>query len=225
MGLIIFDCDGVLVDSEIIAHTLLAQMMTDLGHPMTTAEAVQRFAGRSLADTLSLIEVDLTRSIPEELGQRYGRLLLERLRRDLKPIAGVKAAVAALPYPRCVASSSSLERIRLSLEATGLASLFGANIFSATQVAHGKPAPDLYLFASRRMGIAPERCVVVEDSALGVTAGRAAGMKVIGFTGAAHATPDAAQGLAAAGACSVISSMVDLPATVERSMSNAETPR
>jgi HAD superfamily hydrolase (TIGR01509 family) len=225
MGLIIFDCDGVLVDSEIIAHTLLAQMMTDLGHPMTTAEAVQRFAGRSLADTLSLIEVDLTRSIPEELGQRYGRLLLERLRRDLKPIAGVKAAVAALPYPRCVASSSSLERIRLSLEATGLASLFGANIFSATQVAHGKPAPDLYLFASRRMGIAPERCVVVEDSALGVTAGRAAGMKVIAFIGSAHATPDAAQRLAAAGACSVISSMVDLPATVERSMSNAETPR
>jgi HAD superfamily hydrolase (TIGR01509 family) len=225
MGLIIFDCDGVLVDSEIIAHTLLAQMMTDLGHPMTTAEAVQRFAGRSLADTLSLIEVDLTRSIPEELGQRYGRLLLERLRRDLKPIAGVKAAVAALPYPRCVASSSSLERIRLSLEATGLASLFGANIFSATQVAHGKPAPDLYLFASRRMGIAPEHCVVVEDSALGVTAGRAAGMKVIGFTGAAHATPDAAQRLAAAGACSVISSMVDLPAAVGRWMSNAEAPR
>jgi HAD superfamily hydrolase (TIGR01509 family) len=225
MGLIIFDCDGVLVDSEIIAHTLLAQMMTDLGHPMTTAEAVQKFAGRSLADTLSLIEAGLGRIIPDDLGQRYGRLLLERLRHDLKPIAGVKAAVAALPYPRCVASSSSLERIRLSLEATGLASLFGANIFSATQVAHGKPAPDLYLFASRRMGIAPERCVVVEDSALGVTAGRAAGMKVIGFTGAAHATPDAAQRLAAAGACSVISSMVDLPATVERSMSNAETPR
>jgi HAD superfamily hydrolase (TIGR01509 family) len=225
MDLIIFDCDGVLVDSEIIAHTLLAQMMTDLGPPMTTAEAVQKFAGRSLADTLSLIEAGLGRSIPEELGQRYGRLLLERLGGELKPIAGVKAAIAALPYPRCVASSSSLERIRLSLEATELASLFGANIFSATQVAHGKPAPDLYLFASRRMGIAPEHCVVVEDSALGVTAGRAAGMKVIGFTGAAHATPDAAQRLAAAGACSVISSMVDLPAAVGRWMSNAEAPR
>jgi HAD superfamily hydrolase (TIGR01509 family) len=220
MGLIIFDCDGVLVDSEIIAHTLLAQMMTDLGHPMTTAEAVRRFAGRSLADTLSLIEADLTRSIPDELGQRYGRLLLERLRRDLKPTPGVKGAIAALPYPRCVASSSSLARIRLSLETTGLASLFGANIFSATQVAHGKPAPDLYLFASSRMGIAPEHCVVIEDSALGVTAGRAAGMKVIGFTGAAHATPDAAQRLAAAGACSVISSMVDLPTVVERWMSD-----
>jgi HAD superfamily hydrolase (TIGR01509 family) len=199
-------------------------MMRDLGHPMTTAEAVQKFAGRSLADTLSLIEASLGRSIPDDLGQGYGRLLLERLHRDLKPLAGVKAATA-LRYPRCVASSSSLERIRLSLEATGLASLFDANIFSATQVAHGKPAPDLYLFASRRMGAAPERCVVVEDSALGVTAGRAAGMKVIGFTGPAHTTPDAAQRLAAAGACRVISSMVDLPATVDRSMSDAGTPR
>jgi HAD superfamily hydrolase (TIGR01509 family) len=223
MGLIIFDCDGVLVDSEIIAHTLLAQMMTDLGHPMTTAEAIQKVAGRSLADTLSLIEASLGRSIPDDLGQCYGRLLHERLHRDLKPIAGVKAAIAALPFPRCVASSSSLERIRLSLEATGLASLFGANIFSATQVAHGKPAPDLYLFASSKMGIAPEQCLVIEDSALGVTAGRAAGMKVIGFTGAAHATPDAAQRLATAGACSVISSMVDLPATLERWMSDGET--
>jgi HAD superfamily hydrolase (TIGR01509 family) len=178
-----------------------------------------------LADTLSLIEAALGRSIPDDLGQRYGRLLLERLRYALKPIAGVKAAIAAVPYPRCVASSSSLERIRLSLEATGLASLFGANIFSATQVVYGKPAPDLYLFASRRMGIAPERCLVVEDSALGVTAARAAGMKVIGFAGAVHATPDAAQRLAAAGACSVISSMVDLPAAVGRSMSDAETRR
>jgi HAD superfamily hydrolase (TIGR01509 family) len=225
MSLIIFDCDGVLVDSEIIAHALVAQMMTDLGHPMTTAEAVQKFAGRSLVDTLSLIEASLGRSIPSDLGQRYGRLLLERLRRDLKPIAGVETAIAALPYTRCVASSSSLERIRVSLQATGLASLFGANIFSATQVAHGKPAPDLYLFAATSMGVAPEHCVVIEDSALGVAAGRAAGMKVIGFTGAAHAADGAAQGLAAAGACSVISSMVDLPTTVERLMSCTETPR
>jgi HAD superfamily hydrolase (TIGR01509 family) len=225
MALIILDCDGVLVDSEIIAHTLMAQMMTGLGHPMTTAEAVEKFAGRSLVDTLSLLEASLGRSIPDDLGQRYGRLLLERLGRDLKPSAGVKAAIAALPYRRCVASSSSLERIRLSLQATGLAALFGANTFSATQVAHGKPAPDLYLFASRRMGEEAEHCVVVEDSALGVAAGRAAGMKVIGFTGAAHATPDAAQRLAAAGAGSVISSMIDLPAAVERSMSDAETPR
>ena len=225
MGLIIFDCDGVLVDSEIIAHRLLAQMMTDLGHPMTTAEAIRKFAGRSLADTLPLIEASLGRRIPDHIGQRYGRLLLERLRRDLKPVAGVEAAIAILHYPRCVASSSSLERIRLSLEVTSLASLFGPNIFSATQVARGKPAPDLYLFAAGAMAVAPEDCVVIEDSALGVTAGRAAGMKVVGFTGAAHASGDAAQRLAAAGAYPVISSMVDLPATVERLMSRVETPR
>jgi HAD superfamily hydrolase (TIGR01509 family) len=225
MGLIIFDCDGVLVDSEIIAHQLLAQMMTDLGHPMTTAESIQKFAGRSLADSLALIEAILGRSIPDHLGQRYSRLLLERLGRDLKPVAGVKAAIMTLRYPRCVASSSSLERIRLSLEVTGLASLFGANIFSATQVAHGKPAPDLYLFAARTMAVAPEDCVVIEDSTLGASAGRAAGMKVVGFTGAAHATSDAAQHLAAAGACRVISSMAELPATVERLMSFVEAPR
>ena len=225
MGLIIFDCDGVLVDSEIIAHELVAQMMTDLGHPMTTAEAVRKFAGRSLADTLPLIEASLGRSIPDHLGQRYGRLLLERLRRDLKPIPGVKTAVTALHYRRCVASSSSPERIRMSLEATGLASLFGPDIFSATQVAHGKPAPDLYHLAARTMAVAPENCVVIEDSALGVSAGRAAGMKVVGFTGAAHATDDAAEQLAAAGACDVISSMVELPATVERLMSCVKTTR
>ncbi|HXW49289.1 MAG TPA: HAD-IA family hydrolase, partial [Xanthobacteraceae bacterium] len=125
----------------------------------------------------------------------------------------------ALRYPRCVASSSSLERIRLSLEVTGLASLFGANIFSATQVAHGKPAPDLYLFAAKTMAVGPELCVVIEDSALGASAGRAAGMKVIGFTGSAHANGNSAQRLAAAGASRVISSMVELPAAVEQLLS------
>jgi len=218
MGLIIFDCDGVLVDSEPIAHGLLAQMMTDLGNPISTAESIQKFTGRSLADTLPLIEDVLGRSIPNQMGQHYGRLLLERLRRDLTPIAGVKEAVTMLNYPRCVASSSSLERIRLSLEVAGLASLFGSNIFSATQVTHGKPAPDLYLFAAIRMAVAPEDCVVIEDSALGVTAGRAAGMKVIGFTGGTHSMGDAARHLASAGAYHVVSSMAELPAIVERVM-------
>ena len=223
MGLIIFDCDGVLVDSEPIAHGLLAQMMTDLGHPMTTAESVQKFTGRSLADTLPRIEDALGRSIPDEIGQHYSRLLLERLRRDLTPIAGVKEAVTMLNYPRCVASSSSLERIHLSLEVTGLASLFSSNIFSATQVTHGKPAPDLYLFAATRMAVAPEDCVVIEDSALGVTAGRAAGMKVIGFTGGTHSIGDAARHLASAGAYHVVSSMAELPAIVEPVMSCIES--
>jgi HAD superfamily hydrolase (TIGR01509 family) len=223
MGLIIFDCDGVLVDSEPIAHGLLAQMMTDLGHPMTTAESVEKFAGRSLADTLPLIEGVLGRSIPDQIGQHYSRLLLERLGRDLKPIAGVKKAVAMLRHPRCVASSSSLERIHLSLEVTGLSSLFGSNIFSATQVTRGKPAPDLYLLAATKMGVAPQDCVVIEDSALGVTAGRAAGMEVIGFTGGTHSMADAARHLSSAGVYHIVSSMTELPAIVEGVMSRIES--
>ena len=127
-----------------------------------------------------------------------------------------------LNYPRCVASSSSLERIHLSLEVTGLASLFSSNIFSATQVTNGKPAPDLYLLAATRMAMAPEDCVVIEDSALGVTAGRAAGMKVIGFTGGTH-SGDAARHLESAGAYLVVSSMAELPAIVERVMSCIES--
>ncbi len=214
MALVIFDCDGVLVDSELISNGLLAEMMTELGHAMTTGEALQQFAGRSLTDVLALAEGVLGRKIPDELGCRYGRRLAERLRRDLKPVAGVKAAIAAMPYRRCVASSSTFERIHLSLDAAGLAPLFDGNIFSATQVAHGKPAPDLYLLAARTMNVAPGRCVVVEDSPLGVRAAVAAGMMAIGFTGAGHATADLGENLAAAGARDVLSSMRELPTTI-----------
>jgi HAD superfamily hydrolase (TIGR01509 family) len=214
MDLVIFDCDGVLVDSEIHSNALLAEMMTELGHPMTTREALEKFAGRSLTDVLALAEGVLGRKVPDELGQAYGRRLLDRLRRELKPVAGVKAAVAALPHRRCVASSSSFERIHLSLDVTGLAPLFDGHIFSATQVAHGKPAPDLHLFAARTMGVAPDRCVVVEDSPLGVTAAVAAGMTAVGFAGAGHATTALAHQLAAAGARCVLASMSELPATI-----------
>lgn len=213
MALVIFDCDGVLVDSEVLSNGLLAEMMSELGHAMTTEEALQIFAGRSLVDVLALAESVLGRPIPEDLGRHYGQRLSERLRHELKPVAGAKEAIAALAYPRCVASSSTFERIRLSLDVTGLAPLFRDNVFSAMQVAHGKPAPDLYLFAAHAMAAAPSACVVVEDSPLGVTAGVAAGMTVIGFTGAEHGT-GLAQRLSAAGARRVIESMKQLPATL-----------
>lgn len=214
MDLVAFDCDGVLVDSELISNGLLAEMMTELGHPMTTAAAIRTFAGRSLTDILALAAGILGREVPDELGQAYGRRLSDRLARDLKPVEGVNAAVAALPYRRCVASSSSFERIRLSLDVTGLTPLFDGHIFSATQVAHGKPAPDLYLLAARTMGGVPDRCVVVEDSPLGVAAAVAAGMAAIGFTGAGHAPSDLARQLAGAGARCVVSSMHELPGTI-----------
>jgi HAD superfamily hydrolase (TIGR01509 family) len=216
MTLLIFDCDGVLVDSEVLAHETLLELMAELGHPMPMDEAMREFAGSSLKDTLATAERLLGRPIPPQTGSHFGARLLERFRRELAPVAGVRDAILALPYRRCLASSSSPERLRLSLAVTGLAPLFGDDVFSAVQVANGKPAPDLYLFAARTLGVAPQDCIVVEDTARGVTAGCAAGMRVIGFAGAAHATPALGDELARAGARIVIRSMRELPAGVRR---------
>jgi HAD superfamily hydrolase (TIGR01509 family) len=214
--LLIFDCDGVLVDSERLANATLAEMMTSLGCPMTTEEAIRAFTGRSLADVVALAESLLGRPIPATIGKQYGERLLARFHSELAPVAGVRAAIAALPYRKCVASSSTRERLALSLELTGLAPLFGQHVYSATQVARGKPAPDLFLFAAQSTGETPSACIVIEDSVLGIQAALAAGMGAIGFAGASHATDDLAQSLAAAGAATVISSMAELPEAVER---------
>ena len=216
MTLLIFDCDGVLVDSEVLAHGILLELMATLGRPMTIDEAMREFAGMDLRDTLATAERLLGRPVPEETGKFFGQRLLERFRRDLEPIAGVRDAILALPYRRCVASSSSPERLRLSLEVTGLAPLFGDHVFSAADVARGKPAPDLYLHAARVMGEAPPSCIVVEDTVRGVAAGHAAGMTVIGFAGAAHATPGLVDDLKGAGAHVAIATMSELPAVVRR---------
>jgi HAD superfamily hydrolase (TIGR01509 family) len=216
MTLLIFDCDGVLVDSEVIAHDTLGELMAELGRPMAADAMIREFAGKSLADTIATAERLLGRPIPADVGRKFGERLLERFRRHLEPIPGVRDAILALPYRRCVASSSSPERLHLSLAVTGLAPLFGKRVFSAVQVTHGKPAPDLYLLAARTLGEAPENCIVVEDTTLGVMAARAAGMRVIGFCGAAHATPDLAGQLRHAGAEIVIRSMHELPAVVDR---------
>jgi HAD superfamily hydrolase (TIGR01509 family) len=216
MALLIFDCDGVLVDSEVLALATLRELMAELGRPLSMDEALDAFAGGSLADTLATAARLLGRPIPDDTGRRYGERLFERFRRELKPVDGVREAILALPWRRCVASSSTPERLRLSLAVTGLAPLFGDDVFSAVQVERGKPAPDLYLFAARALGEAPARCIVIEDTARGVVAGRAAGMTVIGFAGAAHATPRLADDLARADAQVVIRDMRELPAVVQR---------
>jgi len=216
MTLLIFDCDGVLVDSEVLAHATLIEMMASLGRPMTMDEAVAEFAGGSLADTIATAGRLLGRPLPPDVGEHFGQLLLERFRRELKPMPGVRDAILALPWRRCVASSSTPERLRLSLEVTGLAPLFGKHVFSAVQVANGKPAPDLYLLAASTLGEPPGRCIVIEDTTRGVSAGRAAGARVVGFAGAAHATPALADDLRQAGAEVVIRAMSELPAVVGR---------
>ena len=164
MTLLIFDCDGVLVDSEHLACEALAELMTTLGHSMTADQAMIAFAGRSLKDVLARAERLLPRPIPEDMGERAARQLMARFRRELKAVAGVKDAIAALPHRRCVASSSAPDRLMLSLDVTGLSPLFGNNVFSAVEVANGKPAPDLVILAARRLGEEASSCVVIEDS-------------------------------------------------------------
>jgi HAD superfamily hydrolase (TIGR01509 family) len=214
--LLIFDCDGVLVDSELIALEILANMLTELGWKITPAECRERFMGRSTRDVLAEAEERLGRPIPLEFSDAVQAQLFARLRRELQPVRDIRDIVTALPYPVCVASSSPPERVALSLEVTDLASLFADRVFSAAEVRHGKPAPDLFLHVAARMGVPPEHAIVIEDSAAGVVAARHAGMGVIGFAGASHADPALAGLLTEAGAHEVLTRMTDLPAAIER---------
>jgi HAD superfamily hydrolase (TIGR01509 family) len=184
--LIIFDCDGVLVDSERLSVRVDAIFLERLGWPMSDAEIIERFVGRSDADMRAVIEERLGSPIPADVDREFDRLYRETFEAELTPVDGIVEAldaVVAAKIPLCVASSGGHAKIRRSLELTGLTSYFGERIFSATDVAHGKPAPDLFLHAASRMGAAPERCAVVEDSVYGVDAAIAAGMQAFAYAG------------------------------------------
>ena len=212
--LLIFDCDGVLVDSEALACRTDAEVLTGLGIPTTADEIMSRFVGTSLKDMMAAIEAERGCRLPDDFAERLNRTLFARFETDLTPVPGVADALRALPHRRCVASSSAPERIALSLRITGLAPFFD-HIFSATQVRRGKPAPDLFLFAAAEMVFQPQDCLVIEDSKYGVQAARAAGMRVIGFTGGGHCGPDHGDTLRDAGAHRVIRRMDELPGMVE----------
>jgi HAD superfamily hydrolase (TIGR01509 family) len=213
MNLLIFDCDGVLVDSEKIANEILAETLTSLGRPMTTAQSIQTQVGMSLADILSETRAFLGREIPDDVGAVMNEKLFARFERDLRAMDGLVPALDALPHPRCVASSSQPARIALALEVTGLDPYFERR-FSAAEVPHGKPAPDLFLHAAHEMGAAPAAAIVIEDSVAGVLAASAAGMRAIGFVGGGHADAALAQKLAQAGAKIVIAHLRELPAAI-----------
>jgi len=202
--LVIFDCDGVLVDSERLAVRTEAQILSELGWPLTEADIVERFVGRSAAHMQHEIERHLGRSIDweAEFEARY-RDVFER---ELVAVPGIVVALDAITTPTCVASSGSQEKMRFTLGRTGLFDRFDGRIFSVDQVARGKPAPDIFLFAADRMGAAPHRCAVVEDSIAGVTAGLAAGMAVFAFAGGVTG----ADALSATGAL-VFDDMASLP--------------
>jgi HAD superfamily hydrolase (TIGR01509 family) len=213
---LIFDCDGVLVDSESIALRLLVAALMELDMPHDFAECRRLFMGKSVKDVLAEIENRLGSPVPAGWGSEMHARLLAQLKEELQPVEYIVGILAKLPYPRCVASSSPPERIRLSLEVTGLAPLFGERVFSATQVENGKPAPDLFLYAAKECGAAPKETIVIEDSVAGIIAARSAGMAAIGFAGASHADAKLAKDLAAAGANEVLRKMPDLPEAIER---------
>lgn len=186
-GLVIFDCDGVLVDSEPLSVSVLIDAMRDVGVDMSEEDVYSRFLGKSLATLVDTLETEFDVFIDQAFLDRIRNDLYERFRHELKPIDGIAEMLDALAFPRCVASSSQLERIRLSLGVTGLLERLEPNIFSASMVKRGKPAPDLFLYAAEKMGVAPKDCIVIEDSPAGIMAARAAGMTVFAFTGGSHA--------------------------------------
>jgi HAD superfamily hydrolase (TIGR01509 family) len=181
--LIVFDCDGVLVDSEPIAVRVDARLLGELGWTLAEEEIVERFVGRSQAHMQAEIERQLGRPLPEGWEERCRPIYEEAFRAELRPVDGIEEALRGIALPTCVASSSSHPWLRFTLGLTGLLERFDGRIFSATEVAHGKPAPDLFLHAAERMGVAPERCAVVEDSRYGVEAARAAGMRAFAYAG------------------------------------------
>jgi HAD superfamily hydrolase (TIGR01509 family) len=201
--LVIFDCDGVLVDSEILACNVQARAVTNYGLPLSGAEVAGRFLGMSARDMRASLEADLGRSLPSDHEARCAAELFALFRRELRPVKGMTDLVAALcaaDHPRCVASRSSPERIALALEVVGLHEAFKPHVFSSSMVVRGKPAPDLFLHAANLMGFAPKRCVVIEDSPNGVRAARTAGMLAVGFLGGTHCPPAHSENLAEAGA-------------------------
>jgi HAD superfamily hydrolase (TIGR01509 family) len=214
--LIIFDCDGVLVDSEVISCRSHADVLSRHGYPITQQQVFDRFLGRSTRQANAEVEAELGRALPDHFHVQLQDEQLRSFEADLEAIPHIHAALDSISQALCVASSGSHQRMRVTLGRTRLYDRFSPNIFSASQVVNGKPAPDLFLFAASQMNVAPERCLVIEDSVPGVAGGRAAGMAVLGFHGGSHCRPGHGDGLRAAGAAATFDDMRQLPGLIER---------
>ncbi|GAB4064171.1 HAD-IA family hydrolase [Ancylobacter sonchi] len=190
IDLIIFDCDGVLVDSEILAAQMTSATLAAIGLEMSTAEALTSLVGHDAMTVRRKLEDRYGVALPTDFEADLAARLDDAFTTRLQPIAGVPELLLGLDRPYCVASNSGHERLRRTFATTGLAPLVEGRVFSADDVARGKPAPDLFLHAARIMGDVPtDRCLVIEDSVAGVVAARAAGMRVIGFCGGSHIQP------------------------------------
>lgn len=212
-GLVIFDCDGVLIDSETISCSTVASILARHGVPTDMPEVLARFLGRSANAVTDHYVRTAKRPLPLYFVEEWRTQLFEAFARNLTPIEGAREAIEALGIRYCLASSSDEARIELTLRKTALWDLFEGRIFSATMVANAKPAPDVFLLAAAAANVAPERCLVVEDSVTGITAAKAAGMTAYGFTAGSHFDiTDQTQELLRAGADRIIGSMKELQA-------------
>lgn len=184
--LVIFDCDGVLVDSEKISARILTSALDDLGLSIDMGYFQQNFVGRSFPTVAASIRQTFKIDLPSNFEATYRSRLLEAFTAELAPTKGIKEVLEALQVRKCVATSSSPARSRHSLTLTGLWDHFDGKVFTASEVEHGKPAPDLFLYAASKMNLRPDRCLVIEDSLPGIEAGLAAGMHVLRYVGGSH---------------------------------------
>jgi HAD superfamily hydrolase (TIGR01509 family) len=208
-GLVIFDCDGVLVDSELITNRVFARMLNELGIAVTLEDMFERFVGRSMPQCLELITKMLGRPVPQHFVEEYQTRSATALRLELKAVPDIETVLAAMRMPYCVASSGTHEKMQTTLGITGLLPQFRGKMYSVTEVAQSKPFPDVFLHAARQQGVAPAACAVIEDTPTGVRAGVAAGMTVFGYCAL---TPK--QRLIDAGAHHTFDRMRDLPGLI-----------
>lgn len=221
IDLIIFDCDGVLVDSEVVSCRVHAQMLNSIGYTITADQVFDRFLGRSSTEAHREIEAELGRALPDGFDARLKEAVIDELTACVEPVPHIAAALDAIKCKICVASSGIPAKINATLTRTKLIDRFAPHLFSATQVVRGKPAPDLFLFAAQQMGVAPKRCIVIEDSLPGIISAEAAGMAVIGFRGGAHfrehpKTAPSANAMLQSGATWIIDDMQQLAVTIEK---------
>lgn len=208
-GLVIFDCDGVLVDSELITNRVFARMLNELGIAVTLEDMFERFVGRSMPQCLEIIVQMLGRPVPQHFVEEYHKRSAAVLKLELKAVADIESVLATIPMPFCVASSGTHQKMQTTLGITGLLPQFQGKMYSVTEVAQSKPFPDVFLHAASRQGVVPAECAVIEDTPTGVRAGVAAGMTVFGYCAL---TPR--QRLIEAGAHHTFERMSDLPALI-----------
>jgi HAD superfamily hydrolase (TIGR01509 family) len=219
MRLIIFDFDGVLADSELLANAVLAEAISELGVPTSTEDSLLRYMGKRFPDVIAAVEHAVGRPLPPDFPTTFQHRTLARFKKDLRLVAGARAYIDAFPdIPRCIASSSSPDRLAFCLELLDLTPAFGGNVFSASQVARGKPHPDIFLHAAEQMRTPAEEALVIEDSIGGVQAAVAAGMTVIGLLAASHIRDGHAARLRAAGARYIATTFAQAEAITRRLM-------